>query len=391
MVESPPPSFLRARLLFWTLVCLFVLVWAIGKSWDERYHVTHLFDTFWSPPHLFLYSGYLLVALVFLAILFRMRDIHAHFGPPLRVPLLAFPVPASLLLVGLGLALTGVAGLLNSKYHEALGLGETHWSVPHLMLGMSGLLMVMGFAAAAVALRKWGPLSRGALPFVFWGLFMFATGAALGPAFNVAVPQMYQAVLDNRIPGVQVVLGDDLRGTLQAYIVHGLTRAHPVVLPAVAFMAAALLATFRALAPGRWSGTAWATLYTALAVWDAGVGAAAWRLYDSPGPTPAYVLPFPLLAMVLVVGLLERRAGGWSYAVAGGAAGAVWGAGGAGILLGATSALAGREVGGWLYKVLAVPTRRNITATALLLGVVTPLVLGGLDITLRQGRYWWLL
>ncbi|MEM3086640.1 MAG: hypothetical protein QXO51_07025 [Halobacteria archaeon] len=406
MAEPAPPSWNRARRAVWTLILLFILLWGVGKSWDERYHITNLFDTFWSPPHLFIYSGYLLVALLFLRLLFWMRETHRHLGPALRVPILAFPVPAPLLLMGFGFLFTGVAGLIDSKYHEALGLRETHWSLPHVMLGMSGFLTVLGFAAAFVALalpgraregtggdlalRREHPLSRGTLPLAFWGLFVFATGAVLGPAFGVAVPQMYQAVLDNRIPGVEVAIGDDLRWSLETSVARGFTRAHPVVFPAVAFIAAALLASLRHLTPGRWSGAAWATLYTLLAVWDTGVAAAAWRLYDMPGHAPAHVLPFPLLGMVLVLGLLEKRMGRWAYAVAGVFGGAVWNTGPAGMLFGALAALGGREAARGLRRVATGPTRREVAATAFLFGVVVPAVLGGIDIALRTGKYWWL-
>jgi hypothetical protein len=406
MAEAAPATWRSAHRAVWTLVLLFVLVWGVGKSWDERYHVTNLFDTFWSPPHLFVYSGYLLVALLFLRLLFWQRETHPHLGPALRTPLLAFPVPAPLLLMGFGFLFTGVAGLLDGKYHEALGLRETHWSVPHLMLGTSGLLVVTGFAAAFVALAlperaregtgddlalsRERPLWRGTLPFAFWGMFVFATGAALGPVFNVAVPQMYQALLDDRVPGMALRIGEDLRWTLEAYVAHGLTRAHPVAVPVAAFIGATLLSALRALAPGRWSGLGWALFFTLLLVWDTGVAVAAWRLYETPGPAPGVVLPFPLLFMVLAVALLEKRAGRWSYAVAGGLAGAVWG-GGAGLLLGAAGALAGRGSARGLRNVLVEPTRRSVAAAALLLGVVAPLVLGGLDIALRTGKYWWLL
>ena len=40
-----------------------VLAFGVGFGWDRRWHATHPFEDFFSPPHLFVYSMHFLATL----------------------------------------------------------------------------------------------------------------------------------------------------------------------------------------------------------------------------------------------------------------------------------------------------------------------------------------
>ena len=46
----------RAAILVWLALAFLLGAAAIGLGWDRRWHATHVFNSFYSPPHLFIYS-----------------------------------------------------------------------------------------------------------------------------------------------------------------------------------------------------------------------------------------------------------------------------------------------------------------------------------------------
>src|SRR5262249_26816404 len=139
------------RLLWLTLGLLLVTV-GVGLRWDRAWHATHVFDSFYSPPHLFIYTGTLLNAMV-VAYLVGSGRLRRCFGPGFRVPLLTYPLPGALALLGSGFAVLALAGGLDNAWHSRFGLDETAWSTPHAMLGWGWLLIVLGIIACTLALR----------------------------------------------------------------------------------------------------------------------------------------------------------------------------------------------------------------------------------------------
>src|SRR5258708_8911407 len=119
--------------LFWFTFILFFGSTALGKLWDRVWHLTHRFDTFWSPPHFFIFAMTTLTSLVVAAIAFTPR-LRIWFGPSLRIPLIPFMVPGSLVILGSGLVSLSCTTLFDNFLHRTFGLGETPWSAPHDML-----------------------------------------------------------------------------------------------------------------------------------------------------------------------------------------------------------------------------------------------------------------
>ena len=84
-----PAGLRRARWLLGGTFFLLICTVAVGLSWDRRWHTTHAFDSFYSPPHLFSYGMTVVVALLVTFLVFS-PGYRRWFGPGFRVPVLLF-------------------------------------------------------------------------------------------------------------------------------------------------------------------------------------------------------------------------------------------------------------------------------------------------------------
>src|SRR5947209_6380441 len=75
----------RARTLLWVAFGFFVAGVGIGTGWDRRWHATHPFEDFFSPPHLFIYSCVLLTIGTVAVLAFSLA-LRRRFGPDIAVP-----------------------------------------------------------------------------------------------------------------------------------------------------------------------------------------------------------------------------------------------------------------------------------------------------------------
>lgn len=108
----------------WLAFGLFLAAFGMGLRWDRVWHATHPFDDFWSPPHVFIYGMFTLLALT-LARTAASPALRTWFGEGFSVPGLRYPVPGSLALALGGVGTVGVAGVLDSIWHTTFGVDET--------------------------------------------------------------------------------------------------------------------------------------------------------------------------------------------------------------------------------------------------------------------------
>lgn len=150
-----------------------------GIYWDVTWHATIGRDSFWIPPHLFVYSGVqvlLLSALGGLALAWRRAgSLRAALSQPVGI---GFAVAA------LGPAIQIAAAPLDDLWHRTYGLDVMIWSPPHMMgiaggmVGIYGLLVALGAEVEAEARGgEARPLWRGIAGGEALGLLLF--GAAL--------------------------------------------------------------------------------------------------------------------------------------------------------------------------------------------------------------------
>ena len=96
--------------LLWLAVIFDILAFGFGFEWDRRWHATHPFEDFFSPPHLFVYSMHLCATLTLAYIAFT-PDLRRWFGDAFALPPFPFPVPGAIALAGGGFVVTGLAGV----------------------------------------------------------------------------------------------------------------------------------------------------------------------------------------------------------------------------------------------------------------------------------------
>src|SRR5713226_2040520 len=130
--------------LLWLAVIFDFLAFGVGIDADRRWHATHPFEDFFSPPHLFIYSMHLCATITLAYIAFTL-NLRRWFGAAFRLPPFPFPVPGPIAL----------AGVFDGIWHTSFGLDETGWSFPHSMIGWGIFVAFLGNTSCRIALREW--------------------------------------------------------------------------------------------------------------------------------------------------------------------------------------------------------------------------------------------
>jgi hypothetical protein len=138
----------RAAIPVWLALAFLLGAAAIGLGWDRRWHATHVFNSFYSPPHLFIYSMLGLTVLTVGVIVSAPRLRSQFASQPIAIPFTSWELPGALALCAGGLGVVMLAGLFDDIWHSNFGLDETAWSFPHAMIGTGLQLTFMGILAS---------------------------------------------------------------------------------------------------------------------------------------------------------------------------------------------------------------------------------------------------
>lgn len=308
LVAQPQPSLAPARsravdfdhlrLLASIPFILGVMLSLIGFAWDVQWHVDVGPDTFFTAPHLVLYSGIAVAGLTSLAmVLITSARYRGITDGTVSVLGGRFRSPAGYLIGGIGAALFLLYGLLDQWWHTVYGFDVTLVSPPHVGLVLSVLITMIGCLCALAAEvrraeargRSWWPTGLG-----------FAIAAALLISFITA--SMVDVVFT-----VADALGLPLgpNGTLTFLIALMLLMTAAVVRRPGAATLVALVMTLLRL--GLWFTVPWMTSEYATAV------GLFLRDHTDGNPIVAGVLPpYVLLAGIAVdLVLLAGRRFGW--------------------------------------------------------------------------------
>ncbi|ALR11328.1 hypothetical protein BST43_07410 [Mycobacteroides saopaulense] len=187
-------------------VLLGSVVGAVGTTWDVEWHDDVGPDTFFTLPHLFLYSGSaiggitsLIMVLTITAAQRAGEDVPRWVGGvPIRVFGGRFTAPLGFLLSGCGAASFLLYGLLDLWWHTVYGFDAVLASPPHFALFVSGTVTDLGSIVTFAAARRfrWGAVglmaqaslvaAMTAIPFTALWLFKFDFNPiSLGSAFVV--------------------------------------------------------------------------------------------------------------------------------------------------------------------------------------------------------------
>src|SRR5260221_5731268 len=100
-VPTADRSAVAAYRLLWLAVVFDFLAFGVGFGWDRRWHATHPFEDFFSPPHLFVYSMHLLATVTLMYITFTPA-LRERFGEGFQLWPFALPVPGAIAIAGAG-------------------------------------------------------------------------------------------------------------------------------------------------------------------------------------------------------------------------------------------------------------------------------------------------
>ncbi|MBF6327619.1 hypothetical protein [Nocardia transvalensis] len=153
-----------ARVGAW-VVLLGTVITTIGVSWDIQWHVDVGPDTFFTVPHLFLYSGsavsgFASLAMVIMATAAQRagRPVPRAGGTPVRVFGGALTVPLGYLVSGAGAASFLLYGLMDLQWHSIYGFDAVLDTPAHVALGLAMTTTMIGGVIVFAAHRDelWG-------------------------------------------------------------------------------------------------------------------------------------------------------------------------------------------------------------------------------------------
>jgi hypothetical protein len=276
------------------------LIGVLGMVWDVEWHADVGPDTFFTAPHLLLYTSMSSVGLISLAVVLLTSKGKSRSASPALTVFKVFRTPLPFLVAGVGGALGLVYGLADLWWHTVYGFDVTPTSPPHVGLSLADLFVGSG-AIMAMAAVRWRRSGR-------WGLaIMVATVVSSWTFLLYSVPDVAG------LPGFVFAMAA-LCALLFALVI-GVTR-RPVWTTATGLAFAVLHAV-------SW---VWALAAT---TWYATVVGLPMRDYADPLPTMPMTFPFafsPAAIVVTVVVLAAWRwrvPPAWSMPVSGGLAAAL--------------------------------------------------------------------
>ncbi len=351
----------------WLAVLFDVLAFGVGAAWDRRWHTTHPFEDFFSPPHLFIYSMHLLATLTLMWITFQ-PDLRRHFGPAFRLWPFPFPVPGAVAIAGSGFVITALAGVFDSIWHSRFGLDETAWSLPHSMLGWGIFVAFVGIVACRIAIAPEHPIGWPSA-IVFGFLLVASTIERIpGPFLNNISIGSLEIVREIPVLAASV----PFQHTVRIYEAWNITRLNPLFVPLAAVGAGLGIRLLQRFDPRPLLLVGLAAFVSYTAPWVPYVVPAAivawagprtinWRWLAAAG------LGFGIAAAVLTVAISRR-----TVPVP---------------VIGALVAMPAFVGGAWvadrIWTVVAAPTRARVLAFAMLAGLGMPALTGSLDLYLR--------
>src|SRR6267142_4173765 len=242
----------------WVAVIFDFLAFGVGFDLDRRWHATHPFEDFFSPPHLFLYSMHFLATMTLAYIAFT-PSLRAVFGRTFNLFPLPFPIPGPIGIAGGGFVITALAGVFDGIWHTAFGLDETLWSFPHAMLGSGIFVAFVGIAACRWAIREVRPIGIGSE--IVFGFLLIATAGErfTGPLGTNLSPGFIEFVAQIPVLSAEPAF----QHTVRIELAFNIDRMNPLWLPLEAISAGMALVLVRSFV----SRTAIFVALTAVATW----------------------------------------------------------------------------------------------------------------------------
>lgn len=180
----------------------------VGLYWDVAWHIDKGRDSFFTPPHNFLYSAILIVLLVSAAtLLLDRRD------TPLHLPVGRLRLHPGVLIVAVGAAVELFFAPADELWHRLFGPDATLWAPMHLV-GLTGLTLAAfgGLVSASLEARLAARPKRRRLMgrvTVFFAAILLAWSAVLTAEFEFYIqvfPTFWHPLLLTGLPAFTLVL-----------------------------------------------------------------------------------------------------------------------------------------------------------------------------------------
>lgn len=395
---TSPVGLIWSYRLLWLTFILFFLATGLGKLWDRVWHLTHVFDTFWSPPHIFV-SGMTLITAALVITLAFSPFFRSWFGPMIRLPWIKIEVAGALIILGGGLAALGMSISLDGFWHTAFGFDETQWSLPHNMIVMSWLVTILGFVACRLAFCHYRPLNWLTKLVLAMLILGFLCPALLGPFYLNYSPSLLHALANVPVNLSQL----SVQHLYRIYFATHLSRQEsPLFIPFVTFFAGVALAFLRGLdararvfllAPLLWSLIFMVRdCYTLYFLHYHGVTHIQ-GLLPVLAQEPSLWVPIPLFVVALTEMLLNHMglSALWVQMINGSLFAVltflIWHATFWLLLLALPAApimLLGTNIGGWVYRMLEKPVWSKMRLFLLTACAELPAFFGIIDLVLRK-------
>lgn len=358
---------LSAYRLLWLAVVFDVLAFGVGFAWDRRWHATHPFEDFFSPPHLFIYSMHFLATLTLMWITF-MPDLRTQFGRAIRLFPFPFPVPGPIAIAGGGFVVTAIAGVFDAIWHTTFGLDETAWSFPHSMLGWGIFVAFVGMVACRIAIADRFPIGwPSALVF---GFLLIASSIERIPGPFLNNLSIAALELIRRIP--VLASAPPFQHTIRIYEAYDITRLNVLFVPLAAAGAGLGIRMLQRFDPRP-------VIIVALTA-----------LISYTAPWVPYLVPGTIVAVAggRITTWRWLAAAGFAFGIVAAIFSVVLSKGAVGLpLVSAVVAMPTFAVGAWLadrvWSVVTDPQRARVVAFVIAAGVGAPAVTGVLDLYLR--------
>jgi hypothetical protein len=275
----------------------------VGTSWDVQWHIDVGPDTFFTLPHLFIYSGSAIAGIASLVVVLAVTAAQrrgqtpdpADGGVPVRVFGGRFTAPLGYLVTGLGAAAFLLYGLVDLWWHTVYGFDAVLNSPPHVALFTTVSITMIGAVIVAAAARE----QR-------WGRIAMAIGA---PILMTFFP-----ITANAFEGLRLPFDSIAAATALIIVLLLVVTQVAIGRPGAALATAGALLAMQAVL---WFFTPWATVAYADAV--------GLPLRDRLGGEPPMIpagIPLAGLVAAVVIEVLLKRGG---PALAGGIAGLIVG------------------------------------------------------------------
>ncbi|CAA9570149.1 MAG: hypothetical protein AVDCRST_MAG86-1575 [uncultured Truepera sp.] len=185
----------------------------VGLYWDVAWHVDKGRDSFFTPPHNFLYGAIAIVLLMSVVALVRDRR-----DTPLHLPIGRLRLHPGVLIVAVGAALELFFAPADELWHRLFGPDATLWAPMHLV-GLTGLTLAAfgSLVSAWVETRLATEPARKrlfALVTLFFAAILLAWSAVLMAEFEFYIqvfPTFWHPLLLTGLPAFTLVLMARLR------------------------------------------------------------------------------------------------------------------------------------------------------------------------------------